>query len=200
MRTDRAEMIRFIVDELGAVSKILPRTYTAKTDLGRPTAGAALALRARVLCFEASALCNPGHEAKPWEDAADAAWDVLELGVYSLYQDGYAKLFTEAAEHSSESIFNVEAVSNPLGLGHSMDIVMRQYNGAAPLGNFVDSYWMKDGKPREESSYADSENYDDLDPALRADDRLSRSDLDGRNREDRQYQRPIYQQTDRVYL
>ena len=71
-RTDRAEMIRFIVDELGAVSKILPRTYTAKTDLGRPTAGAALALRARVLCFEASALCNPGHEAKPWEDDADA--------------------------------------------------------------------------------------------------------------------------------
>ena len=50
-RTDRAEMIRFIVDELGDIAKILPRTYTAKSDQGRPTAGAALALRARVLNF-----------------------------------------------------------------------------------------------------------------------------------------------------
>ena len=88
----------------------------------------------------------------------------MEMGVYALYQSGYAKLFTEAAEHSSESIFNVEFVSNPTGLGHSIDIVMRQYNSAAPLKNFVDSYWMKDGKPREESAYADSPDYEDLDP------------------------------------
>lgn len=128
------------------------------------------------------------------------AWEVMELGVYSLYQDGYAKLFTEAAEHSSESIFNVEAVANPLGLGHSMDIVMRQYNSAAPLRNFIDSYWMKDGKPREESAYADSEGYADPRSAICADDRLSRIDLDGRDRENGQYQRSLYQQADRLHL
>ena len=163
-RAERATIIQFILDELEAVSKILPRNYTSSSDQGRPTAGAALALRARVLLFEASALCNPDHNEEAWRAAADAAYAVMEMGVYALYQSGYAKLFTEAAEHSSESIFNVEFVSNPTGLGHSIDIVMRQYNSAAPLKNFVDSYWMKDGKPREESAYADSPDYEDLDP------------------------------------
>ena len=162
-RAERATLIQFILDELDAVSKILPRSYTS-ADLGRPTAGAALALRARVLLFEASELCNPDHNEEAWRAAADAAYAVMETGVYSLYQSGYAELFTEAAEHSSESIFNVEFVSNPTGLGHSIDIVMRQYNSSAPLKNFVDSYWMKDGKPREESAYADSPAYEDLDP------------------------------------
>ena len=49
-------------------------------------------------------------------------------------------------------------------MGHSTDIVMRQWNNAAPLKNFVDAYWMEDGKPREESQYADAENYEHMDP------------------------------------
>ncbi len=163
-RAERAAIIKFIVDELEAVSKILPRNYTSSSDKGHPTAGAALALRARVLLFEASALCNPDRNEEAWRAAADAAYAVMDMGVYSLYQNGYAKLFTVAAEHSSESIFNVEFVSNPTGLGHSIDLVMRQYNSAAPLKNLVDSYWMKDGKPREASAYADSPAYKDLDP------------------------------------
>lgn len=163
-RTDRNAILKFIVDELDAVAKILPRTYSAASEQGYPTCGAALALKARLLLFEASPLCNPDGAEAPWRDAADAAYAVMDLGVYSLYSGGYGELFTEKAEHGTESIFNVEAISTPTGLGHSMDIVMRQYNNAAPLGNFVDSYWMKDGKPRAGSAHAGSAGYTDLDP------------------------------------
>lgn len=162
MRTERAECLRFIIGELDELAKVLPRSYSAKGDLGRPTCGAALALKARLLLFEASPLCNPDNEADAWEAASDAAWAVMELG-YSLYDD-YAKLFSVTAEHSSESIFNVEAIATPVGMGHSLDIVMRQYNGAAPLKDFIDSYRMKDGKPRDESAYATSGEYENLDP------------------------------------
>ena len=76
-RAERATIIQFILDELEAVSKILPRNYTSSSDQGRPTAGAALALRARVLLFEASALCNPDHNEEAWRAAADAAYAML---------------------------------------------------------------------------------------------------------------------------
>ena len=86
----------------------------------------------------------------------------MQLG-YGLHDD-YEELFSEDGEHSSECIFDVEFVDEPKGLGHSTDIVMRQWNNAAPLKNFVDAYWMEDGKPREESQYADAENYEHMDP------------------------------------
>lgn len=162
-RTDRDVIIDFIVTELDEVSEILPLRYTSAADNGRATAGAALALKARVLNFEASPLLNPTGDAGRWQAAADAALAVMNLGVYSLYHD-YKELFTEAAEHSSESIFNVEAIQIPTGMGHNNDIVMRQYNSAAPLQEFVESYWMKDGLPRAQSAYASSADYEDLDP------------------------------------
>ena len=162
-RTDRDVIIDFIITELDAVAKILPTVYPNSGDRGRVTAGAALALKARVLNFEASPLLNPTNDAAKWKKAADAALDVMHMGIYSLYSD-YRGLFTEAAEHSVESIFNVEAIGNPTGLGHSADLIFRQYNSSAPLKDFVESYWMKDGKPRPESIYGGSPNYEDIEP------------------------------------
>lgn len=167
-RTDRAEILRFIFGELDQITRILPPFYSAQGDKGRPTAGSALALKARLKLFEASPLNNPDNKPEPWAEAAQAAWEVMDLGIHSLYRSNsgndYAELFTEVNEYSSESIFDVEAISLPTGLGHSMDIVMRQYNSAAPLKGFVDEYWMKDGKPRNESGFAASNGYADMDP------------------------------------
>ncbi len=162
-RTDRDVILAFIMTELDDVSKILPNRYVSTSDYGRATAGAALALKARLLNFEASPLMNTAGDTQKWQDAADAAFAVMNMGVYSLYND-YRELFTVDAEHGSESIFNVEAIQVPTGMGHSHDIIMRQYNSAAPLEDFVESYWMKDGLPRAQSIYAASAEYADLDP------------------------------------
>ncbi len=163
-RASREQLISFILKELKEVSEILPRSYSEKADLGRPTCGAALALKARMLLFEASPLCNPDNAPEKWRAAAEAAKEVMDLGVYTLYRNGYGKLFTESAEHSVECIFNVEFLGNPNGMGHSIDLVMRQHNSCIPVKNFIDSYWMKDAKPRSESAYSESAEYENLDP------------------------------------
>ena len=49
-------------------------------------------------------------------------------------------------------------------MGHSFDIVMRQYNSSAPLKNFIESYRMADGKPRAESAFASATGYESMDP------------------------------------
>ncbi|MGN0189955.1 MAG: RagB/SusD family nutrient uptake outer membrane protein, partial [Candidatus Cryptobacteroides sp.] len=160
---DRKVILDFILSELDEAADMLPRKWTSASDEGRATSGAALALKARLLLFEASPLCNPDNDTEAWTRAAEAAKAVMDLNIYSLHKN-YTELFTEAGEHSAECIFNMEAAFSPAGNGHSMDIVMRQYNSAAPLKNLVDSYRMKDGKPRAESAYSASGTYSDLDP------------------------------------
>ena len=49
-RTPRTEVVSFMLGELEQLSKVLP----PKAEPGRPTSGAALALKARILLFEAS--------------------------------------------------------------------------------------------------------------------------------------------------
>lgn len=162
-RTDREEILAFIFSELKDCADTLPRSYVSRADVGRATAGAALALEARMRLYEASPLFNPDNDMGKWAEAASAAKKVMDMKVYSLYDD-YGKLFTEAAENSSECIFDVEFAGSPAGLGHNIDLIMRQYNSAAPLRDLVDSYIMKDGKPREDNIYGTSGEYADLDP------------------------------------
>lgn len=165
-RTEHRKIVDFIVSELDAIAPILPTSY-GKEGTGRPTKGAALALKAKLLLFEASPLCNPDNNMERWREAANAAKAVIDLGTYSLYPK-YGELFTLKAEGCDESIFDLECISSPKGNGHSFDIVMRQYNGAAPLKELVDTYLMKDGKKRDESIYKNSKNYKDMDPRFYA--------------------------------
>lgn len=81
-RTPKAEVLKFVTDELDAVSKILPASYSGGKSIekGRVTKGAALALKARVHLYEGQ-----------WQQAVDASSQVMTLG-YSLF-----KVSTEAA-------------------------------------------------------------------------------------------------------
>ena len=102
------ENVEWIVNELDEAAKVLPlsvqdvNTLTEKTDMGRATKGAALAVKARLLLYAASPLYNgcdlykgmknkdgkfifpQEYDGKKWERAAKAAQDVIDLGVYSL--------------------------------------------------------------------------------------------------------------------
>ena len=174
-RTEHRKIVSFILSELDSIASILPTSY-GKEGTGRPTKGAALALKAKLLLFEASPLCNPDNNLERWREAADAAKAVIDLSIYDLYPK-YGELFTLKAEGCKESIFDLECISSPKGNGHSFDLVMRQYNGAAPLKDLVDTYLMKDGKKRAESAYKNSKSYGS---ALLCYHRLSWSYMDGR--------------------
>lgn len=101
-QTPKAEVLKFVLDELDAVSKILPQSYAGgkPNEKGRITKGAALALKARACLYDGQ-----------WQQAADAASQVMGVG-YSLFKvtapdplqakDQYADWvsFTNAADES----------------------------------------------------------------------------------------------------
>jgi hypothetical protein len=168
-RTDRHTILQFLLNELDAIDDIIPLNPAEK---GRVTKGAVLALKARLLLFEASALCNPTNDPVKWCAAADAAFAVMDLKKYDLYPD-YRRLFLEEAENGVESIFDVQCIKTPNGLGHSLDVVMRQWNNAAPLKGLIDAYWTIDGTERINPTYgswsgdvwtSNTATYNNLDP------------------------------------
>lgn len=101
------ECADFITNELVLAAKDLP-LHQDQLSTARPSRGAALALRARVLLFAASPLANgkagtlvsellddegrqllsATYDESKWAKAAAAARDVMELGVYDLYTTG----------------------------------------------------------------------------------------------------------------
>ena len=105
-RTHFDEIVSFIDTELAETARLLPMRRTVN-NLGRPTRGAALGLRARVLLYAASPLYNGNldffnvvdnkgnqlisqtYDKSKWAKAAAAAKDVIELaktsGLYELY-------------------------------------------------------------------------------------------------------------------
>lgn len=102
-RASREEVVRAILDDLNDIidRELLDWQWTKAADQGRATRGAAMALKARLLLFEASKLVNPSNDAAKWQAAADAAKAVIEKEAqagYDLFGD-YRKLFLPANEH-----------------------------------------------------------------------------------------------------
>lgn len=106
-RTNKDEVVDFIIEELDAITNTLPVSYTGN-DIGRATRGAALALKARVALYNGR-----------FDIARDAAKAVMDLGVYELYPN-YEELFWYAGQNSSEVIFDRQyavgfSTHNPFG-------------------------------------------------------------------------------------
>lgn len=79
------DCVKFIDSELDAAVAQLPPDQPA-SEAGRASANACLALKARVLLYDASLLNNPNHDQAKWQAAADASAALLNLG-YSLNPD-----------------------------------------------------------------------------------------------------------------
>jgi len=115
-RNTYEECVNYIVSELDAVKGDLPsRNTQVITDYGRITSGACLGLKSRLLLYAASPLFNggssgagtlksltgyPAADPQRWRKAADAARDVMNTGLYDLYEDnttragyGFYKVF-----------------------------------------------------------------------------------------------------------
>lgn len=165
-RTPRAEVVAQILRDLDDAAGLLPASFSG-TNKGRATKGAAMALKARVLLYEASPLLNTANDLTKWKAAADAAKAVMDLGTYSLFAD-YRALFLQANEGSKESIFDVQYLFP--NQGSSFDLICTQYNTNAPLLEFARSYYMKNGLPITDpaSGYDPANPYADRDPRLYA--------------------------------
>ncbi len=170
-RSTIEESIDYTVAQLDSAAALLPLENDDDWELGRATEGAALALKARLLLYAASPLYTDGvTDTEKWQEAADAAKVVMNLGVYSLYSD-YSSLFL--TDENSETIFGryyavgarhvcLEIANGPNGYGG--------WGGNTPSQNLVDVYEMSNGKAIDEdgSGYDDQDPYADRDPRFYA--------------------------------
>ncbi|UZR97592.1 RagB/SusD family nutrient uptake outer membrane protein [Chondrinema litorale] len=169
-RASLAESIEYAVAQLDEAAADLPSSTSDSWGLGRATKGAALALKSRLLLYAASPLYSTGT----WAEAATAAKDVMDLGLYSLHGD-YASLFLD--ENSSEIIFErlyaigtrhvcLEISNGPNGYGG--------WGGNTPLQNLVDAYEIvsEDGTTATEFDWNNPEHtsapYENRDPRFYA--------------------------------
>jgi len=142
-RTPKAEVLKFVTDELDAVSKILPQTYAGgkPNEKGRITKGAALALKARVHLNESQ-----------WQQAVDASSQVMTLG-YSLFKvdaesaidakDDYSKWVTFANANDEKKfrlgLRSYEALFYKVNEGNAEVILDRQQIDQKDA-NFLNTY------------------------------------------------------------
>ena len=166
-RTSFDEVIQFIVDECDAIAPHLPISYKEliKSETGRATRGAAMALKSRALLYSASPLFNKSDNIDKWKSAARAAADVIEKAwdfgymplpdLWSLWNNNYS--------NNNELIFGVmqrednwfERVNFPIGIEGGGN------TGHCPTENLVESYEMQaSGLP-----VAPDAGYEHMDPS-----------------------------------
>ncbi len=160
-KTDKAEVIGFIIDELSEIAPSLPASYSGK-DVGRITRGAALALKARMELFN--------HQ---YDECRQSCLDIMDLN-YALFPD-YKGIFKIANEGNSEVILDVQYVESLYGswvLGVLTPASIGGWCSIAPTQSLVDAYECMDGK-----TITESDVYDPKEPYLNRDPRLGASIL-----------------------
>ncbi len=167
-RSTYEDCVNYILSECDAAAAVLPVAYSA-TDYGRITKGACLGLKSRVLLYAASPLFNGGSVATDpnvikltaypnvdptrWQKAAQAAQDVINMGIYSLNVDnttapgyGFSQVFLTRV--NSEYILpgmlppnkTMETFATPTSRGANP-------TQTAPSENLAEAFGMSNGKP-----------------------------------------------------
>lgn len=175
-RNSYEETVNFIVADLDAAAGLLPE---GQPDAGRITKGAAMHLKARTLLYAASDLhhnmdsyapgySNPellgytsGSQQSRWQSAKQAAKDVMDLGIYGLYEsdpaagDSVAQNFVDyfiSYGYENEDIllqyFTPKTDEGWAGYNPALYCGPNGYHNwgnNCPLGELVDDYEFKDG-------------------------------------------------------
>ncbi len=156
-RTSKDSIVDYLVTEIDDFADDLP---TVADEFGHATKGAALTLKARILLYDGQ-----------WVAAAEAAKEVMDLGVYSLDAD-FESLFDGSNEESSEIIFSAQYTSdfkNSL-ITWTGAPTLGGWGEIVPLQSLIDAFECTDGNTIEESSLYDKEN-----PFVNRDPRLAMS-------------------------
>lgn len=163
-RSTARQTFEFITKELGEIANDLPLKITNDGDYGRPTKGAALTLKAWCELYEASPLRNPSNDIERWKLAAKTNKEVIDLGVYDLFDD-FGDLFMAENNNSIESIFARQhgpkkGTSIDFKQGPTMNGVGAQvcWGNSQPTQELVDEFSMASGKTITEDPAYDPQN------------------------------------------
>ncbi|WP_299231747.1 RagB/SusD family nutrient uptake outer membrane protein [uncultured Bacteroides sp.] len=152
-KTSFSEIVDFLVRECDEIAPELPINQNDFfLETGRVTRGMVMALKSRILLYAASPLHNETGNREIWKAAAEAAYDLIETGWYSLPNIDSDPIYSVNGGNeilkSSQLIFErrngdsnyFEQLNLPIGFegGNS---------GNVPTQNLVDAYEMKSGEP-----------------------------------------------------
>lgn len=175
-RTPYDSCVNYIVEQLDMAAKDLPLNFTSQSeaDYGRATAAACMVVKSRVLLYAASPLFNGNkdyahvknndgtplfsqqYDENKWKRAADAAKDIIDLGIFSLYKE-----YDENGEFSPYlSIRNVALepwnkewiFASMQNLAYYYDRYLGPrfasgYTQSGPTQQMVDAFFMANGRP-----------------------------------------------------
>ena len=137
-------VVKMIVDDIDSVMDKLVDSWVEETLSnydGRLTKGAARAIKSRVLLYAASPLNNPSNDTEKWMAAAKAAYDVINMGRYSL-TGSYQDLIYSAATNTNPEVIwakrnsasnTIEKANYPIGTQGGS-------TGVCPSLNLVKAY------------------------------------------------------------
>lgn len=142
------EVVQAIVKDLDEAAPLLPASYSGRpNNWGRASKAIALALKGRLLLYNASPLFNPGNAQDRWAAAAEACRAALDTALSNGYvlNTNYSDAFTQY--FSREIIWSrpapgayrdggIDQEMNPRGAGG--------YGNINPLQELVDDYEMKE--------------------------------------------------------
>lgn len=180
IRNSMEQCFKFILSELEEAIALLP-DIASKT--GKIDKGIAMAFKSRILLYYASPLFNTGNDASRWQNAADAAKSVIDMGKYKLTPwTNYKNMFIKFDAGNKETIFIAINQSGVSSEGHEDNFpwpgltieycVMPFIRGGNlmynPTQQMVDSYETLDGKEITDaaSNYAPQNPYANRDPRL----------------------------------
>lgn len=158
-RNPKSEVVAFILSELDAAAKDLP-VANMRDSKGHATAGAALALRARLELYEGK-----------YADAMADAKKVMDMPVYELYPDYQGLFLVDNESKNKESIMEVQYIQNTYANNiwqHVLPAMEGGWSSISAVQSIVDAYEMKNGKTIDDaaSGYDPQHPYKDRDPRL----------------------------------
>ena len=164
VRSPKADVVNFILNELDTIVPTLPTTYEA-SDKGRITQGAALALKARVELFN-----------EKFAESAASAKKVMDLGVYSLFPN-YQDLFRLRNEYNSEIVLDRGYLETDPNLTIGLMVLAPEstpgggWSSVNITQSLMDAYETKNGKTIDDAT----SGYDVDHPFVNRDPRLLQS-------------------------
>lgn len=155
-RSPKAEVVKFIIDELTAIVPDLEQSYSG-SDVGRITKGAALSVKARMLLFDGQ-----------FDACATTCRQIMTLG-YELHPS-YKELFKEAHERNKEVVLGVEYIEDLYSNGTLGVLPPASSGGWCSINStheLIEDYECSDGKTITQSPlYDPAEPYKNRDPRL----------------------------------
>ena len=183
-RTNCADALKWIATECDAVKDKLPYRYSNENEnWGRVNGATAYALKSRALLYRASPLHNSGNDVSYWQEAAQAATDLIaknnsQSNRYKLYTTtdnnvnrNYYECFVSTPYYNDEYIlsrsvwntYEIELFLAPCGFSGTANSVGR----TNPTQNLVDSYETINGLPIDQDPAYNAQNpYANRDPRL----------------------------------